>query len=44
MLRAMRIAALLAGAACLLAFAPSAGAGGPGHTVSISTHQHGVFQ
>ena len=43
MLRAMRIAALLAGAACLLAFAPSAGAGGPGHTVSISTHQHGVF-
>ncbi len=43
MIRAMRMAALLAGAACLLAFAPPAGAGGPGHTVSISTHQHGVF-
>jgi len=43
MIRAISIAALLAGAACLLAFAPPAGAGGPGHTVSISTHQHGVF-
>ena len=43
MMRAMRIAVLLAGAACLLVFAPSAGAGGPGHTVSISTHQHGAF-
>ena len=41
-MRAMRIAVLLAGAACLLAFAASAGAD-PGHTVSQSTHLHGVF-
>lgn len=40
---AIRIAAPLAGAACLLAFAPSASADGPGHTVSVTTHQHGVF-
>ena len=41
-MRAMRIAVLLAGVACLLAFAASAGAD-PGHTVSQSTHLHGVF-
>jgi len=41
-MRAIRIAAVLAGAVCLLVIAPSAGAD-TGHTVSISTHQHGVF-
>jgi hypothetical protein len=41
-MRTTRIAALLAGAACLLAFAAPADAGGPGRTVSVLTHQHGV--
>jgi hypothetical protein len=42
-MRAMRIAALLGGVGCLLVFAASAGAGGPGHTVTETVNVHGTF-
>jgi len=42
-MKAKRVAALLAGLVCLLVIAPSAGAGGSGHTATETSNVHGTF-